>query len=81
MEYWTVNHTTAGRFGFMCRECHRYINKGEYIAIRDGRKIILIYHESCFSGEGDPRTQIGSSFNAGRLSKGCFQSHAPSSKY
>jgi len=81
MDYWTVSHSEASRFGFFCRECHKYINKGDHIAIRDGRKIRLIYHEDCFNGKEDPRTQSGSSFNQGRLPNKCFQSRAPTSKY
>ena len=63
MEYWTIERMIATRFGHTCRECHKYIGKGERIIYRDGRRIRLMYHENCFSGTADPRTQKGSSFN------------------
>ena len=81
MEYWTVHQTEACRFGFLCRECHKSINKGETIMIRDGRRIRLMYHMHCFSGSADPRTQKGSSYNAGRLPRSAFSSSAPPTKY
>ncbi|CAG9331762.1 unnamed protein product [Blepharisma stoltei] len=81
MDYWTIGHMVASRYGHNCRECHRAIDKGERIIYRDGRKIRLMYHEKCFSGTADPRTQVGSSFNQGRMPKSCFQSKAPPSKF
>ncbi len=38
------------------------IGTGEEITIRDGRKMRLFYHTTCFSGSADPRTQPHSSF-------------------
>ena len=61
--YWTVTHGHANRTGWSCRECHGVIYQGEQIVIRDGRKLRLMYHEKCFSGSSDPRTQSGSSYN------------------
>ena len=81
MDYWTLSNSTAERFGFMCRECHKYINKGEPITKRDGRKIRLIYHKDCFSGDADPRTQKGSSFNSHRMPTSCFHTVAPKFKF
>jgi len=40
---------------------------GEPMVVRDGRKIRLFYHEHCFSGTADPRTQVHSSFNQGKF--------------
>lgn len=65
----------------MCRECHTAIEPGDDIMYRDGRRIRLMYHENCFSGDADPRTQKGSSFNSGRLPKSSFSLKAPPSKY
>ena len=81
MDYWTLHYTTACRTGFMCKECKRYINIGEPIVQRDGRRIRLIYHDKCFSGNADPRTQTSSSYNTGKFSKTCFQEKAPQYKY
>jgi hypothetical protein len=46
-----------------CRECRAPIFKGEELVTRDGRKLRLMYHSQCFSGDADPRTQIGSSIH------------------
>ena len=81
MEYWTVHYSVAERYGFLCRECHKYINKGEPIIQRDGRKIRLIYHKDCFSGDADPRTQANSSYNSKKFPQYCFRDKAPKYKY
>ncbi|KAJ4460407.1 hypothetical protein PAPYR_3437 [Paratrimastix pyriformis] len=41
--------------------------EGERIIVRDGRKIRLFYHERCFSGTADPRTQQHSSYHEGKF--------------
>lgn len=81
MEYWTIASSMAWRFGHTCRECRKYISKGDSIIYRDGRRVRLMYHEKCFSGTADPRTQPGSSYNQGRLPKSCFSLNAPLTKY
>ena len=81
MEYWTLNKTIASRNSFKCRECKRYINIGEKIIQRDGRKIRLIYHSSCFTGNADPRSQPHSSFNTGKFPINCFRIEAPLFKF
>lgn len=53
--------------------------KFEPIAVRDGRKIRLMYHEACFSGHSDPRTQQKSSAHEGRVSH-VISSSAPKQK-
>jgi hypothetical protein len=58
--YWTVSRGPAVRPG-TCRECRRAIAAGDPVVARDGRKIRLFYHEACFSGDADPRTQAVSS--------------------
>ena len=54
-DYWTVSSGVANRT-FTCRECKKTINKGQSLIARDGRKIRLVYHIDCFSGDADPRT-------------------------
>ncbi len=76
--YWTVSHGVAVAATLKCRECRRPIAPGERIAARDGRKVRLVYHEACFSGDADPRTQSNSSFHEGRLPK--VSEHAPLTK-
>lgn len=61
--YWTISHGHANRTGWSCRQCHSVIYQGQPIIIRDGRKLRLMYHEHCFSGQSDPRTQSGSSYH------------------
>jgi hypothetical protein len=61
--YWTITHGHANRTGWSCRECHSVIYQGEPIVTRDGRKLRLMYHEQCYSGSSDPRTQTGSSYH------------------
>lgn len=36
--------------------------KGETVFVRDGRKLRFFYHEACFTGDADPRTQEKSSY-------------------
>ena len=79
-EYWTVSRGTAVRFGWKCRECRKDIAKGEPIVARDGRKIRLFYHDRCFSGQADVRTQKNCAMNENRLPKSSFSSTAPSKK-
>lgn len=60
-EYWTVSNGKATRTGFSCRECKKVILKDEPIVCRDGRKMRFFYHQMCFSGDSDPRTQTHNS--------------------
>lgn len=62
--YWTVSKGVAARTGWSCRECKSNIAKGEPICVRDGRKMRFFYHERCFSGFADPRTQPASTFSS-----------------
>ena len=59
-EYWTVSRGPANRL-FNCRECKGIIYKNTPMVCRDGRKLRFHYHEECFSGDADPRTQTNSS--------------------
>jgi RNase P subunit RPR2 len=79
-EYWTLSTGPAIRQGWTCRECKTPIIKGHQMVIRDGRKIRLMYHHECFSGDADPRTQQQSSAHNGRLPKSSFQEKAPEKK-
>ena len=79
-DYWTVSRGSAVRFGWKCRECKKDIAKGEKIVARDGRKIRLFYHEGCFSGSSDPRTQSNNTMNQNRHPKTSFTESAPPQK-
>jgi hypothetical protein len=78
-DYWTVSKATSNRHGLTCRECKGYINKGEEYVARDGRRIRLLYHTNCFSGDADPRTQESSSAKRGPL-KDVISQAAPERK-
>ena len=78
--YWTVSFGQAVRTGFSCRECRSLIPMGSEIAVRDGRKMRLFYHRSCYSGDSDPRSQSKSSFHTSDHLKKAFQDQAPAVK-
>jgi len=79
--YWTITHGHANRTGWSCRECHSVIYQGEPIVIRDGRKLRLMYHEHCYSGGSDPRTQAGSSYHDQKWTNAhSIQEKAPTAK-
>lgn len=78
--YWTVSFGVCTRLGLTCRECRAPLFKGQRIAARDGRKIRLTYHDECFSGDADPRTQKNASSAEGRLPQACFSQQAPARK-
>lgn len=78
--YWTVSFGVCTRLGLTCRECRAPLFKGQRIAARDGRKIRLTYHDECFSGDADPRTQLNASSAEGRLPQACFTQQAPAHK-
>lgn len=79
--YWTISHGHANRTGWSCRECRAVIYQGEPIVTRDGRKLRLMYHQGCYSGESDPRTQGGSSYHDQKWTTAhSIQTRAPSVK-
>jgi hypothetical protein len=79
--YWTISYGDACRTGFSCRECRKLIPIKAKMVVRDGRKMRLFYHLECFSGDSDPRTQQGSSYNSGESKYGIgFQHKAPEVK-
>ncbi|KAI8920279.1 hypothetical protein DFJ77DRAFT_451991 [Powellomyces hirtus] len=76
MEYWTVSEGKAIKTQ-TCRECRGTIHKDEDVKVRDGRKIRLFYHPTCFSGSADPRTQARSSFHDPRYASAHLSTAAP----
>lgn len=66
LAYWAIGTrgAQARDLGHRCKQCTLPFSKvGETIVLRRGGRIELRYHEACFSGEADPRTQTGSSFH------------------
>ncbi|MDC3321730.1 hypothetical protein OAV88_03930 [bacterium] len=56
--YWELSGPLPiKRNGVSCRSCRKPIYKGNNVYVRDGRKLRFFYHEECFSGNADPRTQ------------------------
>jgi hypothetical protein len=45
-----------------CRACKQIIDKNSIVMVREGRKLRFFYHQKCFTGDADPRTQTGSSY-------------------
>ena len=78
-DYWTVSRGVAVRNGNKCRECKQYITMNEPIAIRDGRKIRLFYHDNCYSGLADPRSQPNGAFSREKF-EGVVSPSAPKEK-
>ena len=60
--YWELSGPVAVTSSKTCRSCRMTINRGETVMCRDGRKLRFFYHERCFTGDADPRTQSNSSF-------------------
>ncbi|KNC53989.1 uncharacterized protein AMSG_09639 [Thecamonas trahens ATCC 50062] len=61
--YWRIERgRVAEGTRHLCRECKAYITKGSKYIIRHGARIQLRYHQECFSGDADPRSQAGSSY-------------------
>ena len=79
-DYWTISTGTAINSNHKCRECMKYILKGSTIVTRDGRKIRLFYHQECFSGTSDPRTQPKTIERTKKKYKNCISEHAPKEK-
>lgn len=64
--YWELSGPLPANRMLNCRVCNKPIYKGSTIMCREGRKLRFFYHNECFTGEADPRTQTGSSFNEAR---------------
>uniref|UniRef100_A0A7S2TQT0 PARP-type domain-containing protein n=1 Tax=Lotharella oceanica TaxID=641309 RepID=A0A7S2TQT0_9EUKA len=83
-QYWQHRYRpcVARDLGHTCRECKRPLTKiGETIAIRRGGRIEMRYHEACFSGESDPRTQKKASHKQGKWVRCVAGTKAPLGKY
>ena len=60
--YWELSGPLPLNRVVTCRACKNSIVKGSLVYVRDGRKLRFFYHEECFTGDADPRTQLNSSF-------------------
>lgn len=60
--YWKLSGPTVTNRLSSCRACRGLIPKGDRVLVREGRRLRFFYHEVCFTGSADPRTQAGSSF-------------------
>ena len=60
--YWELSGPAPINRTVTCRGCRKPVYKGEEVMVRDGRKLRFHYHAGCFSGDADPRTQSGSSY-------------------
>eukprot|EP01031_Cornospumella_fuschlensis_P028514 gene28514-34422_t len=60
--YWELSGPTPINRIATCRACRQSIPKGASVMVRDGRKLRFFYHEACFTGTEDPRTQANSTF-------------------
>ena len=68
--YWAfeIRYPTIRDIGHTCRECKLpFKSYDENVVLRRGGRIELRYHEKCFSGKADPRTQVASSFHKGKF--------------
>ena len=61
--YWALSGPLAANRTMNCRACKKSVYKGQIVMVREGRKLRFIYHEGCFTGDADPRTQEGSSYD------------------
>ena len=60
--YWELSGPLPCTSAKTCRACKSTILRGESVYCRDGRKLRFAYHERCFTGDADPRSQENSSF-------------------
>lgn len=61
--YWELSGPLPANRHGNCRACKGIIHKGEMIMARDGRKLRFLYHEKCFTGSADPRSQENGTFS------------------
>lgn len=81
--YWSYTPRRAEKrdLGHKCRECKRaFRSLGEPLVVRRGGRIEMRYHEKCFSGTADPRTQSQSSFHTHPLGAS-IPDQAPTQRY
>ena len=55
--YWELSGPLPAVRLVNCRACKKPAYKGNLVYVRDGRKLRFFYHEECFTGDADPRTQ------------------------
>lgn len=60
--YWELSGPVPINRIANCRACKSIIMKGCPVMVRDGRKLRFFYHETCFTGTADPRTQENGTF-------------------
>ena len=60
--YWALTGPAVTNRIQSCSACRGIIFQGSRVLVREGRKLRFFYHEACFTGGADPRTQRGSSF-------------------
>ncbi len=60
--YWELSGPMAANRTGSCSHCRGVIFKGDLVMVRDGRKLRFMYHDRCFTGIADPRTQQGGTF-------------------
>ena len=60
--YWALSGPSPANRTLNCRACKGCVYKGEPVMVREGRKLRFFYHQKCFTGDADPRTQEGSSY-------------------
>eukprot|EP01084_Bolivina_argentea_P101048 181234_1 len=79
---WKVRKCRRDDLWNTCRECKQPFTKlGENLSIRRGGRIELRYHEGCFSGIADPRSQAGSTANKGKYAAALSKTAAPRLPY
>jgi hypothetical protein len=62
--YWALSGPTPVNRLVSCRACKKSVYKGTNVMVREGRKLRFFYHEACFTGDADPRTQDNSSYQS-----------------
>lgn len=60
--YWELSGPKPINRIVSCRACKGTVFKNSNVYVRDGRKLRFFYHEQCFTGNEDPRTQVGATF-------------------
>lgn len=61
--YWELSGPVKVNRIVTCRACKKSIRMNSLVYVRDGRKLRFFYHQECFTGDADPRTQVNSSFS------------------
>jgi hypothetical protein len=61
--YWELSGPLPLNRIATCRACRKSIAKNCLVMVRDGRKLRFFYHVECFTGDADPRSQHGGSFD------------------